>query len=98
MREALAARLIEEYGDPKGASDAVWALARENERALLRSGKRCMSNITIAKTVEELSALPADPLEYRLADFEENGLFTGSYEGPGRGAIERDFEHRLAAL
>ena len=31
MREALAARLIEEYGDPKAASDAVWALARENE-------------------------------------------------------------------
>jgi len=30
MRGALAARLIEEYGDPKAASDAVWALAREN--------------------------------------------------------------------
>ena len=31
MRKAIAARLIEEYGDPKAASDAVWALARENE-------------------------------------------------------------------
>ena len=31
MREAIAARLIEEYGSPKGAADAVWALARENE-------------------------------------------------------------------
>jgi serine/threonine-protein kinase HipA len=30
MREALAARLVDEYGDPKAASDAVWALAREN--------------------------------------------------------------------
>jgi len=45
MREAIAARLIEEYGRPKDAADAVWALARENEwsregelaeRALLR--------------------------------------------------------------
>src|SRR5690606_34435375 len=45
MREAIAARLIEEYGSPAAASDAVWALARENqwyregegaEKALLR--------------------------------------------------------------
>ena len=192
MREALAARLIEEYGDPKAASDAVWALARENEwyregegaekfllhrsgavvtkneaafdllvawhglpvgtlshdgfewrwtaskdgptlppvvrqtipgklppfivsllpegwlesvlkdhgdeRALLRSGKRYMSNITIAKTVDELAALPADLLTNRLAGFTKDGHFTGSYEGPGRSTIERDFEHRLAAL
>lgn len=192
MREALAARLIEEYGDPKAASDAVWALARENEwyregegaekfllhrragvatkneaafdllaawhglpigtlshdgfewrwtatndgptlppvlrqtlpgklppfivsllpegwlesvlkdhrgeRALLRSGKRYLSNITIAKTVDELAALPADLLACKLAAFTKDGVFTGSYEGPGRGTIERDFEHRLAAL
>lgn len=192
MREALAQRLVEEYGDPKTASDAVWALARENEwyregegaekfllrrhvgapvrneaafalavawhglvigslshdgfewrwtqaqggpvlppvvrqtlpgklppfivsllpegwleavlkdhrdeRALLRSGKRYMSNITIASTSEELANLPADILETRLADCREGGLFTGAYVGPGRSAIERDFEHRLAAL
>lgn len=192
MREVLATRLIEEYGDPKAASDAVWALARENdwyregegaekfllhrpaaiapkneaafdllvawhglpigtlshdgfewrwtaakggptlppvirqtipgklppfivsllpegwlesvlkdhrdERALLRSGTRYMSNITIAKTVDELAALPADLLTYKLAAFTKDGLFTGSYEGPGRSTIERDFEHRLAAL
>lgn len=45
MREAIAARLIKEYGNPRGADDAVWALARENqwyregehaERSLLR--------------------------------------------------------------
>ncbi len=192
MREALAARLIEEYGDPKAASDAVWALARENEwyregegaekfllhrptavatkneaafdllvawhrlpigtlshdgfewrwneakdgptlppvirqtvpgklppfivsllpegwlesvlkdhrdeRALLRSGKRYMSNITIAKTADELAALPADLLTSKLAGFTAGGLFTGTYDGPGRSAIEHDFEHRLAAL
>lgn len=192
MREALAARLIEEYGDPKAASDAVWALARDNEwyregegaekfllrrpagiapknqaafdllvawhgiligklshdgfewrwsankdgptlppvirqttpgklppfivsllpegwlasvlkdhrdeRALLRSGKRYMSNITIAETADELAALPTDYLTQKLADFTADGLFTGSYQGPGKGTIERDFEHRLAAL
>jgi serine/threonine-protein kinase HipA len=31
MREAIAARLIEEYGSPQAAADALWALARENE-------------------------------------------------------------------
>ena len=31
MREAIAARLIEEFGSPKAAADAVWTLARENE-------------------------------------------------------------------
>ncbi len=192
MRGALAARLIAEYGDPKPASDAVWALARENEwyregegaekfllhrssavatkneaafdllvawhglpigtlshdgfewrwtaskdrptlprvirqtipgklppfivsllpegwlesvlkdhrdeRALLRSGMRYLSNITIAKTVDELAALPADLLTYKLAAFTKDGLFTGRYEGPGRSTIERDFEHRLAAV
>jgi serine/threonine-protein kinase HipA len=192
MRKALAARLIEEYGDAKAASDAVWALARENdwyregegaekfllhrpatiavkneaafdlrvawhgrsigtlshdgfewrwsvnkdgpalpqvvrqtvpgklppfivsllpegwlesvlkdhrdERALLRSGKRYMSNITIAATPEELARLPADKLTNRLAAFSAEGVFTGIYAGPGRSAIERDFEHRLAAL
>ncbi len=192
MREAIMARLIEEYGDPKAASDAVWALARENEwyregegaekfllrrpaavtvrneaafellvawhglsigtllhdgfewrwsrakdgpalppvvrqtvpgklppfivsllpegwlesvlkdnrdeRALLRSGKRYMSNITVAATPGELAVLPADLLVNRLAAFTKDGLFTGTYAGPGRSTIERDFEHRLAAL
>lgn len=30
-RESIAARLVEEYGSAQTASDAVWALARENE-------------------------------------------------------------------
>src|SRR5665213_2483273 len=29
-RDSIAARLVEEYGNPEAASDAVWALAREN--------------------------------------------------------------------
>ena len=192
MRETIAARLIEEYGSPKAASDAVWTLARENqwfregeraekallqqpaavaarneaafnlqvawhgrpvgmlthdgfewrwseskegpalpqivrqtvpgklppfivsllpegwldsvlkeggdERALVRSGRRYMSNISIAATVDELAQLPADTLTNKLARFSTDGLFTGAYAGPGRSTLERDFEHRLAAL
>jgi len=192
MRDAIAVRLIEEYGDPRAASDALWALARENEwykagegaekfllrrhapaparneaafdlavawhglpvgtlshdgfewrwtrtpdgpalppvvrqtlpgrlppfivsllpegwletvlkdhrdeRALLRSGRRYMSNITIAENRAELATLPSDFLSTRLATYANDGLFTGRYAGPGRDDIERDFEHMLAAL
>jgi serine/threonine-protein kinase HipA len=82
---------------PEGWLESVLKDHRD-ERALLRSGKRYMSNITIARTVDELAALPADLLAYKLAAFTREGLFTGSYEGPGRSTFERDFEHRLAAL
>lgn len=189
MRASLAARLIEEYGDPKAAADALWALARENEwyregeraeqyllkspllvearneaalrftvawhgqpigtlhhdgfewrwqaeagfdlplvqqrspgklpsfilsllpegwlervlkqsdqRALLRSGRRYLSNITISPDPAEIAAMPADVLVTRLADFSAQGLFTGRYEGPTRGDIEHGFEENLARL
>ena len=192
MREAIAARLIEEYGDARGAADAVWALAKENdwykegegaekyllrrpgagepprneaafalqvawhrlligrlshdgfewrwtntvrepklpplvrqitpgrlppfivsllpegwlehvlkeadERTVLREGKRYMSNITISERTEELEALPADSLSTRIAAFTGDGVFTGTYAGPGRGGFAQDFEQRLARL
>ena len=188
-REAIAKRLIEEYRDAKGAADAVWALARENqwyregelaeryllhrpaaaparneaaldlivawhgkpignlvhdgfewrwiqadesgpplirqttpgklppfilsllpegwlesvlkdrdERALLRSGKRYMSNITIVEKRSELADLPEDILLTRLAGFSDGGVFTGRYAGPGRGHIEQSFERNLADI
>jgi len=188
-REAIAKRLIEEYRDAKGAADAVWALARENqwyregelaeryllhrpaaapapneaaldlivawhgkpignlvhdgfewrwkqadesgpplirqttpgklppfilsllpegwlesvlkdrdERALLRSGKRYMSNITIVEKRSELAEVPADILLTRLAGFSDGGVFTGRYAGPGRGHIEQSFERNLADI
>lgn len=191
MRQAVAERLIQEYGDPATAADAVWALARENgwyregegaekyllrptpvaplrnaaafeltvawhriplgelahdgfewrwtprrdgavlpplirqttpgrlppfivsllpegwlesilsnpdDRALLRTGKRYMSNITVVERQAELAGLPEDVLAARLADFTAEGVFTGTYAGPGRGAIALDFERRLAQL
>lgn len=189
MRDAIAARLVEEYGTPQAASDAVWALARENnwyregegaerfllrrsaatpkrnaaaidltvawhgapighlvhdgfewrwspiagagptlvrqttpgklppfivsllpegwldsvlnnrdERATLRSGKRYMSNITVVENEEDLAGLPQDILLTRLDQYARNGVFTGTYAGPGRGAIEESFERNLARI
>lgn len=189
MRDAIALRLVEEYGSRKGAADALWALARENEwyregelaerfllhrpamapaknqaaldlivawhgdpvghlrhdgfewrwnpiedggpplirqttpgklppfivsllpegwletvlkdkdeRALLRSGKRYMSNITIVEQQNELAALPPDVLLTRLEKYTADGAFTGRYAGPGRGDIEESFERNLAHI
>lgn len=189
MRAQIAERLVEEYGTPQGAADALWRLARENqwyregeraeryllhrpavaavrneaaldltvawhgvpvghlthdgfewrwraedwrgpplirqttpgrlppfitallpegwlesvlkdrdERALLKSGKRYMSNITIVDDPRELAALPADVLTTPLARFTTDGVFTGRYEGPGRGALQGSFERNLAAI
>lgn len=191
MREAIAERLVQEYGDRKAAADAVWTLARENgwyregegaekfllrrapiaavrneaafeltvawhgiplgelahdgfewrwtaatdgpvlpplirqttpgrlppfivsllpegwlesvlkdpdDRALLRTGKRYLSNITIAEKKAELARLPSDMLTARLEAFTGDGVFTGTYAGPGRDATHHDFEHRLAQL
>ena len=190
-REAIAARLVEEYGGAKAASDAVWALARENdwyregegaekyllrgasvatarneaafaltvawhglpigtlvhdgfewrwsqadsgvlmppvirqtmpgrlppfvvsllpegwlesvlhnrdERAMLRSGRRYMSNITMAENAEELASLPLDVLATPLAAHTAAGVFKGTYAGPGRSAMEQDFERNLATI
>jgi serine/threonine-protein kinase HipA len=187
-REAIAARLVEEYGGPKAASDAVWVLARENDwyregeraekfllrspsiaparneaafaltvawhglpigtlvhdgfewrwsqtdggtplppvirqtmpgrlppfvvsllpegwlesvlhaRTMLRSGRRYMSNITITENADEIAALPLDVLATPLAAHTAAGVFTGTYAGPGRSAMEQDFERNLAKI
>lgn len=189
MRLQIAERLVEEFGTPQGAADAVWSLARENqwyregeqaeryllrrptgvaihnkaalhltvawhrtpvgelthdgfewrwraedwdgpqlirqtvpgrlppfitsllpegwlesvlqnrdERSLLRSGQRYMSNIAIVEDTRDLDRLPADVLETPLARFTEQGVFKGPYQGPGRGQLEDSFERNLAAI
>lgn len=69
-----------------------------DERDVLRSGKRYMSNIAVVRSRAELAALPADILHADLSEFAENGRFTGRYAGPGRGEIEHTFEQNLAQL
>jgi serine/threonine-protein kinase HipA len=81
---------------PEGWLEHV--LHDKDERAQLRSGKRYMSNITVAGNEAELEELPRDILLTRLHRFSEGGLFTGVYKGPGRGELEENFERNLAQI
>jgi serine/threonine-protein kinase HipA len=81
---------------PEGWLEQV--LQDKDERALLRSGKRYTSNITIVEQEAELRQLPQDVLLRPLAGYTKGGVFTGAYEGPGRGEIEKNFERTLAQI
>ena len=190
MRRQMAARLVEEFGSPQDAADALWSFARENswrregekaeryllerpstdkikgnqavlvfvvawhglplgrlihdgfewrwkpakksgpplvretvpgklppfvesllpegwlatvlhsrdERDMLRSGKRYLSNIVIVDSQAELRELPADVLCGTLEDFSCHGVFAGRYAGPAKGELEETFEQNLARL
>jgi serine/threonine-protein kinase HipA len=81
---------------PEGWLESV--LKDKDERATLRSGRRYISNITIAETEAELAALPPDVLRSRLSDRTKDGVFTGAYAGPGRGELDETFERNLARI
>jgi len=81
---------------PEGWLEQV--LKNQDERALLRSGKRYMSNITIVENEAELKTLPQDVLVTRLEKYAKDGVFSGEYQGPGRGEIEESFERNLAQI
>ena len=81
---------------PEGWLEAV--LHDRDERAMLRSGKRYLSNITIVEQQRELATLQPDVLLTRLDRYTENGVFTGTYAGPGRSVIEESFERNLAQI
>lgn len=81
---------------PEGWLESI--LQDRDERTVLRSGKRYMSNITIVEDLADLATLPPDMLAAPLSQYSTNGLFTGTYAGPGRGSIERDFERNLAQI
>jgi serine/threonine-protein kinase HipA len=73
-------------------------LHESDERRVLRSGRRYMSNIAIADSREELMRQPADVLTTPLIACTEGGRFTGHYQGPARGEIEETFEQNLARI
>lgn len=81
---------------PEGWLESI--LKAKDERAVLRSGKRYLSNITIAENRRELAALPRDDLLMRLKRFSKGNVFTGAYAGPGRGEIDEGFERNLARI
>ena len=79
-RDSIAARLIEEYGTAQAASDAVWALARENhwyregesaERFLLQrplvapKGNAAAIDLTVAWHGTPIGSLVHDGFEWR---------------------------------
>ncbi len=81
---------------PEGWLEQV--LQDNDERALLRSGKRYISNITIVEREDELAALPQDVLLTRLEKHTKDGVFAGRYGGPGRSELEENFERNLAQI
>lgn len=81
---------------PEGWLESV--LKNKDERAALRSGRRYMSNICIVERQSELAALPPDVLLTGLDRYTKEGVFTGAYAGPGRGAITEGFERNLARI
>lgn len=81
---------------PEGWLEQV--LHDKDERALLRSGKRYLSNITVVGNETALKELPQDILLTPLRQFSDDGLFTGTYKGPGRGELEENFERNLAQI
>lgn len=81
---------------PEGWLESV--LNDRDERTLLKSGKRYMSNITIVEDPRDLERLPADVLTTPLVRFMADGVFTGRYEGPGRSSLQGSFERNLAAI
>jgi serine/threonine-protein kinase HipA len=81
---------------PEGWLEQV--LKDKDERALLRSGKRYMSNITIVERESELAESPHDVLQTRLVKYTKDGAFTGEYQGPSRSLLEENFERNLAQI
>lgn len=81
---------------PEGWLEHV--LQDRDERAMLKSGKRYMSNVTIVADQRDLATLPLDILVTPLSTLSETGVFTGKYVGPGRSEIEDSFERNLAQI
>ncbi len=100
MRGQMAARLVEEYGTPKDAADAVWALARENgwyregegaERFLLaRPGtakapvNKAALDLMVAWHGEPLGRLTHDGLEWRWKPARQPGPVLIRQTTPGK--------------
>ncbi len=73
-------------------------LDSRDEREVLKSGRRYMSNMAIVENAADLAEVPADALEGRLANFQSEGLFTGNYKGPKQKNFDDSFQEKLARL
>ena len=81
---------------PEGWLEEV--LQSRDERELLLSGRRYLSNIAIIDDLSKLLGVSPDVLEESLSTWTKAGQFTGTYAGPGSTAIREGFEQALATL
>ena len=65
---------------PEGWLETV--LGNEDERTILRSGKRYMSNIAIVELKNELKEIAPDTQIRPLSDFTKDGVFTAGTTDP----------------
>jgi len=99
MREAIAARLVGEFGSPKAAADAVWTLARENEwyregeyaeRFLLRSPatatvrNKAAFDLVVAWHGVPIGILVHDGVEWRWTPTPDSGPLVVRQTTPGK--------------
>ena len=99
MRDAIAARLIEEYGSANEAATAVWALARENEwyregeraeRSLLRGPatvvvrNEAALDLIVAWHGEPIGNLLHDGFEWRWVPLDRKGPALVRQTTPGK--------------
>ena len=80
---------------PEGWLEQV--LQDKDERALLRSGKRYTSNITIVERRRSSAATAGRPPEAAGRLYQRRRLYR-CLRGPGRGEIEKNFERTLAQI
>ncbi|WP_162242042.1 HipA domain-containing protein [Methylobacterium sp. Leaf125] len=81
---------------PEGWLEQV--LNERDERGLLLSGKRYMSNISIVNDLSKLGSIPEDVKAGKLIDFTKGGVFTGTYKGPKKDSIDEGFERGIANM
>ncbi|MCB9996086.1 MAG: hypothetical protein H6869_06585, partial [Rhodospirillales bacterium] len=64
----------------------------------LSEGIRFLSNITIATDSDVMGNVPFDRLQATVDDFKtEDGLFSGTYNGPTAPEVDENFQKQLAA-
>ena len=81
---------------PEGWLETI--LHERDERTMLRSGERYLSNVTIVDRNTAIATPPPDVLLAPLDLYTKSGIFTGTYAGPGRTDIASSFENNLAQI
>lgn len=71
-------------------------LRAKDERELLQTNNRFMSNICILENAADIDQITEDVLGNRISNHKILDYFTGRYKGPGFDAISEEFSENLA--